>query len=278
MNELQKATGRMVGWLLLVLCLGTQAQWASARRAAIEVPTKKTRTISQAMLLAASGDTIWVAKGTYHERIIVKPGVVLYCRDQFNAVINGGGRGTVVTLSKNAKICGFTIKNGTIGVMSKETGTVITNNRIIGNWSSGLMCTGNLPQIRDNIISFNRGSGIMAYDVKGTVNTINHNSVMYNGNHGISLGGKCSIVIENNIIAYNERFGIKTPSAAKSVQLMRNDFWSNLRNADLGLSGNFVLDPQLEAPRSKLNFNLRRSSPLFAKGTDSGNLGARMTF
>ena len=82
----------------------------------IQVPSMGIKTISEAMMRSKSGDTIWVADGVYREHVLIAPGVTLMARSTFKAVIDGGGRGTVVTMSKNTTISGFEIRNGTIGV------------------------------------------------------------------------------------------------------------------------------------------------------------------
>ncbi|MCX7726026.1 MAG: hypothetical protein N2053_04170, partial [Chitinispirillaceae bacterium] len=68
-----------------------------ALAASINVPSMGIKTISEAMMRARMGDTVWVENGVYHERVLVAPGVTLIASSTFGAVIDGGGRGTVVT-------------------------------------------------------------------------------------------------------------------------------------------------------------------------------------
>ena len=75
------------GWLGLV-CMGFYAFGE-----VISVPSVGIQTISQAMLSAKNGDTIWVSDGTYHEHIFIKSGIALKARNSFKAIIDGGGKG-----------------------------------------------------------------------------------------------------------------------------------------------------------------------------------------
>jgi hypothetical protein len=135
------------------------------------------KTISAAMISARAGDTVYVAPGTYKERVIMAPGVALVSRSIFGAIINGGGKGAVVTMSKGSTIHGFEIRNGTIGIFSSDMGNEITSNRIVHNWMTGIITVRHLPKIQDNVIAFNRASGIQGWDVRSTAVSVNHNSI-----------------------------------------------------------------------------------------------------
>ena len=118
--------------------------------------------LMQLLLLLPSSankdDTVQVDPGIYKERIFVPASVVLLCKNPLKAVIDGNGRATIVTLGTSSTICGFEIRNGTIGVFSTSSNSTITQCRIVFNQQSGIMCVGNLPRIEDNIIAYNRGS------------------------------------------------------------------------------------------------------------------------
>jgi OOP family OmpA-OmpF porin len=258
------------------------AAWCGVRgadAASMEVPSKGAGSISQAMIQAGAGDTIWVRDGVYRENEFIKAGVTVAARNLHKATINGRGRRIAVSLSKHSGIAGMKITNGTIGVFSADDGNSVRNCLISGNWMTGLMCVGHLPAIEDNIIVFNRGSGIQGWDVRSVVNSINHNTIAFNSNHGIAVGGESILIIENNIIAWNERFGIKVKEKAmRDIRIMSNNLFGNLTmHAELP-PGNFMANPMFVSPRKKMDFNLDRQSSCIAKASDGSNLGARITF
>lgn len=233
-------------------------------------------TITEAMIRTRMGDTIWVENGVYHERILVAPGVTLVARNLFKAVINGDGRGTAVTMAKNSTISGFEITNATIGVFSNGAGNSILSCRIVNNWQTGIILVRHLPRVEDNIIVFNRSSGIQGWDVRSTNATINHNTIAFNGNHGVSLGGSSEIVLENNTIAFNERYGLKVLQESERIQVSNNNFYRNLFKPIP--AGNFSFDPAFLSPRLGLNFKPDPALCCKAKGSDNVDLGARLTY
>jgi parallel beta-helix repeat protein len=242
----------------------------------ISVPSMGITTISQAMLNAKNGDTLWVSDGVYKERIFIKSGVALISRNQFKAVIDGGGKGTVVTLGTHSTIRGFEVKNGTIGVFSKDADNVIINCRIIKNFQTGLMCVRHLPKIEDNIIAFNRASGIQGWNLRSTSASINHNTIAFNQNHGIALGGVSEVIIENNMITFNERFGIKLSHNSQKTQLNKNNIYGNLSISNKLPPENVAFDPKYTAPKTTMNFAVESKLPCCAFGSDNQILGSRL--
>lgn len=236
-------------------------------------------TIALAMVTARTGDTVKVAPGVYRERVIMAPGVALVSTNLFGARLNGGGKGTVVTMARGSSISGFEITNGTIGVFSSDIGNEIIGNRIVNNWMTGIITVRHLPKIEDNIIAFNRASGIQGWDVRSTAASVNHNSIAYNGNHGIALGGLSEIIIENNIIAFNEKFGLKVLQDVDKIQVSSNNFFRNLFQPGKPLpANNFAFDPAFIAPRSGMDFKPDPGQCCKEKSSEGDNLGARLTY
>jgi parallel beta-helix repeat protein len=261
------------------LLLGTVVVSISpCRGKTISVPTSMNRSISEAMTKASSGDTVLVENGVYREHVLVAPAVVLTARTQFGAIIDGGGRGTVVTLAKNNTVSGFEIRNGTIGVFSNGTGNIVTNCRIVQNWQTGIIAVRHLPLIEDNIVAFNRASGFQGWDVRSTSYSINHNTFVYNGNHGIAVGGSSNILVENNIVAFNERFAIMLLDEAEAVRISNNNLYRNLASPGGIPKGNFSFDPAFMNARQEMDFRSNPSRCCQIKGTDNRNLGARLDY
>jgi parallel beta-helix repeat protein len=251
---------------------------AVVQSASVQVPSMGIKTISEAMLRTRAGDTVWVEKGVYREHVMIAPGVTLASRQLFGAVIDGGGRGIVVTMGRTTSISGLEIRNGTIGVFSNGSGNTIIQCRIMNNWQTGIIVVRHLPKIEDNIIAFNRASGIQGWDVRSTNATINHNSIVYNGNHGVAVGGSSELILENNVVAFNERFGIKILAQAERIQISNNNFYRNLNNPKPIPSGNFSFDPAFMSPRTGLNFKSDPAHCCKAKGTANEELGARLAY
>jgi parallel beta-helix repeat protein len=243
---------------------------------AISVPSIGITSIGQAMLSAKSGDTIWVSDGVYHECVFVKAGVALVARSNFKASIDGGGKGTVVTLSVHSSIKGFEIRNGTIGVFSKDPENAILFCRITGNFQTGIICVRHLPKIEDNIIAFNRASGIQGWNLRSTSATINHNTIAFNRNHGIALGGVSEVILENNMITFNERFGLKLSRGSEKTVLNKNNVFGNLSQSSKLPPDNFAFDPKYNAPRTSMDFTVESKLPCCAFGSDNKILGARI--
>jgi parallel beta-helix repeat protein len=245
-------------------------------RETISVPTVGIKTIGQAMISAKSGDTILVDDGVYRELVLIKSGVTLVARNTLKAVIDGGGRGTVVTLGASCTLNGFEIRNGTIGVFSRDVGNAIINCRIVKNWETGIICVRHLPRIEDNVIAFNRASGIQGWNVRSTSTSVNHNTIAFNSNHGIALGGSCDVVIENNMITFNERFGVKISSHSERTQLVKNNIYGNLSFAKKLPPDNYSYDPSFSSPRAKMNFTVESKQPCCMYGSDNQVLGTRL--
>jgi hypothetical protein len=268
MNQMTQKV-HFVSMLLLSVCFLTEA-------VTIEVP-EKAPTISAGLIMAKKGDTVIVESGVYKEHIYIGPFITLLSKTFIGAVLNGEGRGTIVTLGSGATISGFEIINGSIGVFSTSANVTITQCRIQQNQQSGVMCAGSLPRIEDNLIIFNHGSGFQGWDVRTTSSSINHNTIAFNSNHGISIGGNSSIIVENNIIAFNDQYGIKPSEETVRISMINNCFYQNTKFSNTLPSDNFSFDPSFKNARN-LNFSLNNESRCIGKSTDNQDLGARLAY
>lgn len=242
----------------------------------ITIPSKKHSTITHALAKAKSGDTIWVKEGVYKEPIKLSSGISLISQSLFKAVINGAGSENAVSMSNKSTLTGFEIKNARIGVYSEGVDNTISKCFIHDNQLSGISCVGHLPMIVDNIIVENGGSGIQGWDVRSTISTVNHNTIAYNKNHGISIGGKSDIIVENNIIAFNEKLGYKVEPQVK-IKLLRNNFYFNTELIPLLPSDNFSFDPMFISAASK-NYMLSKKSKCRKMALDNKDIGARSVY
>jgi parallel beta-helix repeat protein len=239
------------------------------------VPSEGVKNIAAAMSAARQGDTVKVMDGRYRESVFISPGVTLLSNTVFGAVLDGRGKGTIVTMGTGSAISGFEVRNGTIGILSSSAQTAVKQCRITANLQSGIMCVGTLPNIEDNFIVYNKGSGIQGWDVRTTSGSVNHNTIAFNGNHGIALGGTSSITVENNIIAFNEQFGVKPGDETVRIELINNNFYQNTKFTSALPSDNISADP-LFVDAKRHNYNLQKESRCVGLGRDNQNLGVRI--
>ena len=250
------------------------AAWAGLDAADLSVPSAEYRSIGAALSKARAGDTVWVEDGVYREHVMLNPGVVLKARRLHGAVVDGRGRGTVVTLANGATIAGLTIRNGTAGVVSKSAGTRILMCRVVNNDQSGITCVGHLPELTDNVIAYNQGSGIQGWDLRSTSASVNHNTIAFNGNHGVALGGVSDVIVENCIIAFNGQFGVRAEAGSVQARVVNTDLFRNGTDVTPLSNGNVSVDPVFGDARRN-DFSLQPGSRCIGAGSDSQDLGSR---
>lgn len=222
----------------------------------IMVPSTGIRTISQAIVRARAGDTIIVSDGVYREDIFLSTGIFLRAQNPHGAIIDGDGRGTVVTLASGSGIEGFEIRNGTVGIFSNAPDVTIRRNLIIRNWMTGMILIRHSPAVEDNIVAFNRGSGIVGWNVRAARGAIEHNTIAYNAGFGVHFGGDSDVTFQYNTIAFNHRFGLRiNESSAGTSTIRHNNFWENLRQFTELPEGNYTFDPAFISPRVTYDFS-----------------------
>lgn len=244
---------------------------------------------------------IWVADGTYAERITLKDGVALYggfsdaetVRDQrdWNAnptILDGSAGGRVVSaltgVTDTAVIDGFVIQNGSStrggGVYCDGYSTpTISNNLITGNSATGtpgagggVYCYQASPKLYNNLIVLNSakyGGGIYCYSSSAAVtnNTIVSNTGTTNG--GAVYCDNSSAAFKNNIAAFNTRGIYKTGTASPTLQ--NNCVYGNTSYDYSGLSagsGDISTDP-LFVDRPAGDYHIQTLSPCVDAGDDS---------
>ena len=176
---------------------------------------------------AVGGDEVWVAAGSYVERISLNAGVGLYggfagiesSREQRDWVANatildGDQGGTVVTILPGTElptvVSGFVIRNGRAtrgaGIKCSISSltiahNVITSNVATGQYSpgGGIACDGGSPTIYDNDIVKNYGGGIRCSYASPTIS--NNRIVANNGYPGISCHHSSPTIHDNFILA-----------------------------------------------------------------------------
>jgi parallel beta-helix repeat protein len=239
------------------------------------VPSKGLTSISKAIVKVRPGDTILVKDGVYKENLYLKSGVVVKAINPHKAIIDGSGHGTVITLGGNSTIIGLGVTNGTIGVFNKSAGSKIIGCKIYQNWMTGVMFVRHLPVVKDNIVVFNRGTGMLGWNVRSTKSVVEHNTIAYNVGFGLYLGGSSEITFENNVVAFNQKYGLKMSTLSTKSTITANNFFENLKQLYDFPTGNYSFDPIFVSPRVTMEFQSDSKLCCSIKSSDNKNLGVR---
>lgn len=195
--------------LLLVTTLATSLPVTATPRT-IRVPTDYP-TIQGAINAASPGDTIFVAAGTYYERIKVNKTLTLIGENPTTTKIDGQGAGPIVNVTADyVAIKNFTIQNGKyyVGIWVEDPSGVpivsvsISKNMFTNNYACVIVSRGLGATITENTMKGNQ-YGIRVYSSKLTsiTNNVIENSLFY----GIHLHTRS----EDNTIKFNTLSGNK---------------------------------------------------------------------
>ena len=172
--------------------------------------TTACKTIGHAISLAAAGDSIRIAAATYSEHLTISISLSLVGSSTATTIIDGGGKGTVVSVSTctaNVVLSRLTIQNGSPSGISNCGSLQITNSTIRNNF------------VYRNCISgcFGFGAGIRNVSPNGVL-TIRNSTLANNSIHiscsgtgpfcigaggGISIEGGSQVAIVNSTLTGN---------------------------------------------------------------------------
>ena len=229
--------GPMLMGLLILLVLANPARASSApayQPTHVVSPQGPFTTISQALASARPGDRIEVRSGVYAGPLTIDQSVTLYGVD--NPVIDGGGKGTVVTITApGVWLEGFVIRNSGDSLDREDAGvvvlqaprTVITGNRIenalFGVYVKNAPATQvlkneifgkelALPRRGDALRIWQSPRSVIAYntvrDGRDCILWFSDNSIVRQndirgGRYGLHLMYDNDVLIEENILADN---------------------------------------------------------------------------
>ncbi|MFG0319511.1 MAG: nitrous oxide reductase family maturation protein NosD [Planctomycetota bacterium JB042] len=213
--------------------------------ATLHVPAQYA-TIQAAIDAASSGDTVQVAPGVYVETLTLKSGLALKGAGWKTTVVDGDQQGNVISVT-NANVSSFSIEGFTIR-NSDQSGSGFSNNGIFINGAACCSVVSNAT-IRECRIE-HCGRGICIKNVHGGTITIERNQIvdiLYVGvdpylgatvirNNTIvgcgtagyydHSGGGGGNLLENNIVAFNGTYGIRTHAQTPMV-VRYNDVYGN---------------------------------------------------
>lgn len=200
-----------------------------APAAVLRVPQDH-KTLQGAIDAAHSGDTILVAAGTYHERIRLKPGILLRSagddargtpglRRAVATILDGGGKGGKqpgVLMAEGSTLDGFTITN--VGAYDEAL------------WKKHFASQG--EELGDEEGSVQAEGTTPAISIQGVSCTVAHCIVHHNGDVGIGILGKettkTAPLITGNFIDRNMGGGIGVAEGAEPI-IRSNRCKENLR-------------------------------------------------
>ena len=226
---------------------------------------------------ADEGDTVYVSKGVYYENIALVDNVILLGQDMVHTVIDGRRQGPCVLGADGAVISNFTIRNGTTGVLCKNTRPIIARNLIVDNKGAGIHALISLPDINNNVIYRNEWTGIFLESTRGTRTSVDHNVILENGYSGIFCAHRTEILIRNNVLSRNKQYGIYIAPEARKTRIINNNIYNNRHpfnsNAVVHQS-NISSEPVFISPaHPEYNYFVKSVSPCKGKGENGTDIG-----
>jgi len=205
-------------------------------------------TIQGAIDHSGDGYQIFVRSGIYNENLVIdKEFLTIQGESKDNTIIDGNGRGHVVTITDNGfsvKISGFTIQNSGdnhAGLYVLADYTNCNDNIIIDNHEGLRLVKSNGNNLQANTIRDNT-YGLVFYE-KAHGSQIDGNIIMSNDQHGIYIQGVSTWnTINENIVSNNGGDGIHIDSISKGNIITFNQIKENKVGAYCSgyASGNFL--------------------------------------
>ncbi len=185
------------------------------------------KTITHALEVAAAGNTIQLASGTYSEEtgekfpLIIENQIILQGSPNnqgYTTIIKGGGyftsptaagqNVTIVAVKDAVSITGVTVTNQHSrghGLWIESANPEIVSNTFTRNGNTGASVNGNSsPRIEDNYFYNNSGNGLLVY---GTSNPEVVNNTFEQTGFGVSIVQEAAPILTNNLFDGN-RIGI----------------------------------------------------------------------
>jgi uncharacterized repeat protein (TIGR01451 family) len=230
-------------------------------------------TIQAAINKASTGDTVFVYAGTYNENVVINKSISLIGESRINTTIKGNtskinnASQAILVNVNEVMIKGFRVINsgkrhlsGGIKLHNVRHCTIIGNNASSNGLNGIILMAAKSNIIKDNIISFNNGSGLelrysSAYNtiINNTItnncvgypnevagvqliyysndNTFSKNTISNNKKFGIAIYHSDNLVIRQNTISGNQN-GIHISSINKGHVIYLNEFTNNTNHVN----------------------------------------------
>lgn len=244
------------------------------------------QTISRALAVARSGDTIRLADGNYSEAsgedfpLIVGDGIALVgdeLRRGMNIRVAGGGRylsatwgGQNVTLvaGDRARISGITFTNENVrgtAIWIESGNPSIANNMFVANHREGVFASGtSAPEVRANVFSNNGGNGVSF--TRNSSGVFEGNTISDSG-YGIAISESASPVVIGNTLA-NNRSGILVTGSATPI-LRENTITRNREDGIVAIGESApIVQENAFAQNGQYDVHNATDIPLAIEGSD----------
>ena len=191
---------RTASALLVLLALN-----APAAAETLKVPAAF-ETIADAVAAAAEGDTISVSKGTYVENLaIATAGLKLVGH---SAIIDGSFIAPCMEISANdVSVTGFTLVNGTEGLVASGTGTSVSKCDVISCGGVGILLDGASVTVYANTVVGCDDDGINFGQTGPGLSVIEKNTCARNDGNGIDASGS-ELTVSRNQCDMNDTNGV----------------------------------------------------------------------
>ncbi len=220
--------------------------------------------IQEAIDQASSGDTIWIAAGTYAEDVTVhsKDGLTIIGESMDKVVLTGKQRVGTLHIGKwpygatNVTIRGLTVlQHGGLGVgIFNGSGVLLQQIRVRGMVFSQQVQNVTLEQC---VVGESETTGIAMSDSTGAL----IENVIHDNDHGVALGGRSNVRLEKNIVTKSLFEGVQMTDQAEA-EILQNTFVNNgggvafHDEAKADVQGNILVNHQtafLFSPSSRTN-------------------------
>ncbi|HBI16940.1 MAG: Parallel beta-helix repeat protein [Candidatus Moranbacteria bacterium GW2011_GWF2_34_56] len=191
-------------------------------------------TIEEAIALAKNNDAenrkIYVSNGEYAEKINLTDNIELYGENKNNAIINGDGFSTVVTMDNKTILKNIKIYKGKIGIsVEKNSKVEISKVKIQKTEKIGINIEESSKKrvvtIKDCTISDNDGKGI--YIKKSNYAKIYDNEIYDNEEEGIDVRSSAKGSIKSNEIYKNGEGGVELIVERSKIDINKNKIYKN---------------------------------------------------
>jgi hypothetical protein len=192
--------------------------------------------------------------------------------------IRGNRREPVIRAARNCVITNLIIENGTTGILSENTNAIIERNFIRNNSRTGIQCIIALPLIRNNIIAGNGWSGVYCELIsRAAGSAIEHNVIAQNAYSGVMLSNRSVVLVKNNTITQNGKYGIFVAQNAKRSRIIYNSIYGNrmpFNNYAVVDETNISKNPRLPSLSGASYTDISSmDSPLRGMGKDASQIG-----
>jgi OmpA-OmpF porin, OOP family len=255
--------------------LGVMLVSLNVGAAVISVP-KDVSKIQAAIDKAENKDTVLVSDGLYFESITMKDEISLIGQSARGTIISGNKREPVIKAGDKTVIKNLTVQNGSTGIICENVMPTIRNCIIKDNKGTGIHCLVTLADILNNVIIGNEWTGIYCESVHSIKTSIQHNVIADNGYCGIMLHGNSEVLVQNNVIINNRKYGIYAEESSRKSRITYNNIYGNRTSNNyfaITDRSNIQENPQYPMIGKVYDYYGSEASNLKGKGKDGSTIG-----